>query len=243
MLASPCKQRRKVRRKEATALSTMTTFKILAPAVTGGGPEHIRFLFIVAGRESEFDDSGSFPIDFSKMKDGGLAAACPAFVEAKKSGALDANMGRMPVMLVDGVPIGQIQVIKRFVARKMGLYSNDDLEASKIDLIEAHLQDIKKEYNDTKKIGEEAVAAWFEKNMPEWMGKLEKCLGDEGFAVGNRLTWADVELFTIIKSFFDNLDGAAASIAACPKIQKSVELVATNPHMAAHILKRQAQKS
>ena len=63
---------------EAEALSTMTTFKILAPAVTSGGPEHIRFLFIVAGRESEFDDSGSFPIDFSKMKDGGLAAACPA---------------------------------------------------------------------------------------------------------------------------------------------------------------------
>ena len=125
----------------------------------------------------------------------------------------------------------------------MGQQSDNEVEAAQIDMINKHLIDVKKEYNDTNKLGEEAVANWFQAKLPEWMGKLEKCLGDEGFAVGNRLTWADVELFTIIKSFFDNLDGAAASIAACPKIQKSVELVATNPHMAAHILKRQAQKS
>merc|ERR1711998_638417 len=117
-------------------------------------------------------------MDYSKMKEGGLAAACPAFVDAKASGQLDANMGRMPVMLVDGVPIGQIPVIKRIVARRMGLYSDNDIEAAQIDMINEHLIDGKKEYNDTKKGGEEAVASWFKTKLPEWMGKLEKCVGD-----------------------------------------------------------------
>ena len=88
------------------------SFQPLGTNVTGGAPKQIRYLFIVAVREHELDDSALYDLDFSKMREGGLAAACPAFVHAKASGQLDANMGRMPVMLVDGVPIGQIPVIK-----------------------------------------------------------------------------------------------------------------------------------
>ena len=52
------------------------SFQLLGPNVTGGAPEHIRYLFIVAGREDELDDSALYDIDFSKMREGGLAAAC-----------------------------------------------------------------------------------------------------------------------------------------------------------------------
>jgi glutathione S-transferase len=218
------------------------SYKLLAPNVTGGLPEHIRFIFIAADREKELDDSEMYPIDFSKMKDGGIIAACPAFAEAKAAGKHDANLGRMPVMVVDGVPIGQGPVIKRLVAKRMGLYSDNDIEAAKIDMVNEHLIDMKKEYNDTKKVGEEAVAEWFKTKMPEWMSKLEKALDDNGFAVGNRLSWADIELFTIICSFFDNLEGAAASIEGCPKIKRSVELVKALPAMAAHLAKRAQAK-
>jgi len=217
------------------------SFQLRAPNVPGGGPEHIRYLFIVAGRENELDGSALFDMDYSKMKEGGLAAACPAFVDAKASGQLDANMGRMPVMLVDGVPIGQIPVIKRIVARRMGLYSDNDIEAAQIDMINEHLIDVKKEYNDTKKVGEEAVANWFKTKLPEWMGKLEKCVGDGGFAVGSKISWADVELFTFITAFFDNLEGAAASIDACPKIKNSVALIKNLPAMQEHLAKRAAK--
>ena len=96
------------------------------------------------------------------------------------------------------------------------------------------MQDVKKEYNDTKKAGEPAVAEWFKKNLPVWMGKLEKCLtGKEGFAVGSKMSLADTELYTIVMAFFDNLECAAASITACPKIQKSVELVGGLPGICA----------
>jgi glutathione S-transferase len=217
------------------------SFQLRGPNVTGGAPEHIRYLFIVAGREDELDDSALYDIDFSKMREGGLAAACPAFVHAKASGQLDANMGRMPVMLVDGVPIGQIPVIKRIVAKRMGLYSDNEVEAAQIDMINEHLIDVKKEYNDTKKLGEEAVAKWFQAKLPEWMGKLEKCVGGKGFAVGSKVTWADVELFTFITAFFDNKEGAAASIQACPKIKNSVALIKNLPAMRAHLAKRAAK--
>jgi len=213
------------------------SFKLLAPNVNSGAPQHIRFLFVVAGRENEFDTSEAYPIDFSKMKEGGMAAACPAFVDAKAAGKHDANLGRMPVMLIDGVAIGQIAVIKRIVAKRMGLYSDNDIEAAQMEMIMEHLQDIKKEYNDTKKVGEEAVAEWFKTKLPEWMGKLELTLADTGFAVGNKISLGDTELFTFITAFFDNLEGATASIAACPKIQKSVETVKTLPSMVEHLAK------
>ena len=115
-----------------------------------------------------------------------------------------------------------------------------------MDMVNEHLIDVKKEYNDTKKAGggvdSEAVAEWFKTKLPEWMGKLEKCLGDNGFAVGSKMSWADVELFTFITSFFDNVEGAAASIENCPKIQRSVELIKTLPAMAEHLAKRAAAK-
>jgi|Transcript_34937 glutathione S-transferase len=215
------------------------SYQLLAPQVTGGAPEHIRFLFIVAGREKELDDSSLYPMDISKMKEG-MQVACPAFAEAKAAGKHDANLGRMPVMLVDGVPIGQIPVIKRIVAKRMGLYSDNDIEAAQIDMVNEHLIDVKKDYNDNKKVGEEAVAEWFKTKLPEWMGKLEKCLGDN-FAVGNKISWADVELFTFITVFFDNVEGAAASIKACPKIKRSVELIKTLPAMAEYLAKKAAK--
>ena len=107
------------------------TLKLLAPQVTNGVPEHIRFLFIAAGREHELDDSGLYAMDLTKMKEG-FAAACPAFLEAKAAGRHDANLGRMPVLVVDGVPIGQSAVIKRLVAKRVGLYSDDDVEAAQM---------------------------------------------------------------------------------------------------------------
>lgn len=64
----------------------------------------------------------------TQFKDGGLPAACPDFVVAKEAGKLVSNMNRMPVMVIDGVPIGQVPVIKRIVARRMGLLGDTDLE-------------------------------------------------------------------------------------------------------------------
>ena len=223
------------------------TYVLRAPNVYSGGPLHIRILFAAVGRLNELDESEMFAIDFSKFKDG-IEVACPDFVVARDAGKMVANLNRMPVMVVDGVAIGQIPVIKRLVAKRMGLMGDNDLEAAQMEMVLEHLQDVKKEYNDTKKVGAEAVAEWFTKNLPVWMGKLENCLpgnnlpgnkislpgnNHPGFLIGSKLSLADTELYTIVTAFFDNLEGAAASIAACPKIQKSVELVKALPGIVA----------
>ena len=49
------------------------------------------------------------------------------------------------------------------------------------------------------------------------------------------------ELFTFITAFFDNKEGAAASIEACPKIKNSVALIKNLPAMREHLAKRAAK--
>ena len=91
------------------------TYKLLAPNNYEGGVLHIRILFAAVGRLKELDDSEAFAIDFAKFKDvvrtSGIEAACPDFVVAREAGKMVANLNRMPVMVVDGVAIGQLPVI------------------------------------------------------------------------------------------------------------------------------------
>jgi len=210
------------------------SYKLLAPDMGFGAPYHIRLMFIVADRIDELDTSESFALDFSKMSDG-IVAACPDFIAAKTAGKLNANMDRMPVMVVDGVPIGQIAVIKKLLASRFDLYGATDLEAAQCDMVLFHLLDIKQDYNLTKKIGDDAVEKWFKVKLPEWMIKLEASITGSEFAVGSKISLGDIELYIFVKCFFDNLDAAAASIEACPQIKRSVKLVADLPSVATHL--------
>ena len=62
--------------------------------------------------------------------------------------------------------------------------------------------------------------------LVEWAGKLEQCLGSEGFAVGTKLSLADIVLHELFIDYLDDKDGAKKSMEACPKLQKSVDAVA-----------------
>jgi glutathione S-transferase len=71
-------------------------------------------------------------------------------------------------------------------------------------MLTEHIRDIKQKYYDAKagKSGEELKAiktSWLKNELPSWAAKLEACVGKDGFAVGNRLSLADV---TIIQLFF-----------------------------------------
>ena len=56
--------------------------------------------------------------DMSKMKGGvsALPVACPSFGAAREAGELDGNLGRMPVVVIDGQhTLGQSKSIERCV--------------------------------------------------------------------------------------------------------------------------------
>lgn len=117
--------------------------------------------------------------------------------------------------------IGQSKTIERFVAKKTGFYGSNEIEEALIDMICEHIRDIKTKYSDAKsnKSGDELVAAknaFVTVDLPEWMSKLEFCVGKDGFSVGSKLSLADVSIYLLLNEFFDDKSAAVASIASCP---------------------------
>jgi glutathione S-transferase len=170
----------------------------------------------------------------------GIDVAVPDFAAARKAGSLVLNMGRAPVLVVDGESIGQSAAIERYAARRLGLYGASEIEGAKIDMLGEHLADIKKTYQDAKKkekAGQEgAVDKWFADDLPSWLAKLEACLGaTTGFAVGAKTSLADAKIYVFMKEYFDNLEGVAAAASECPKVVASAEGFAAKAEVAAYL--------
>jgi glutathione S-transferase len=137
----------------------------------------------------------------------------PEFKKAKESGDLDANLGRAPLLVVDGAQIGQSKAIERFLAKKFGFMGDSDIEAAQIDCIAEHCRDVKdaqakkgfsmftRDKTDEEKA--ESKKEWYETDMPAMLEKLEKAValtsGKAGYAVGEKITYADIAIFSLIK--------------------------------------------
>ena len=108
----------------------------------------------------------------------------PEFDAAKAAGKLDANLGRLPLLEVDGQVFGQSKTIERFVAKRVGMMGANDLEAAQIDCICEHLRDCKDKYMKAK-TNPETKAAYFATEMPEFMAKVEKRASGPGSAAAS----------------------------------------------------------
>ena len=107
---------RSILRPNISQRGAASSFKILDPTFNHGEPEQIQNLFIVAGREHDLDELGIDQFHAAKIQEEGKAACWPTVADATAAQRQDANLGRMPLMLVDGVPFGAFQcVIYAFV--------------------------------------------------------------------------------------------------------------------------------
>eukprot|EP00607_Mallomonas_marina_P008005 CAMPEP_0182417362 /NCGR_PEP_ID=MMETSP1167-20130531/1812_1 /TAXON_ID=2988 /ORGANISM="Mallomonas Sp, Strain CCMP3275" /LENGTH=220 /DNA_ID=CAMNT_0024590857 /DNA_START=90 /DNA_END=752 /DNA_ORIENTATION=+ len=192
-----------------------------------GVAENTRVMFAIAGKSYE---DYRYPISFT----GGKPQASPEFEAAKANGNFACNMDRLPMLIYRGpsgtINIGQGPAIQRYVAKKLGFNGDSDEEAAMIDMICEHIRDIKQKYNDFKvgKTGDELNAAKTEfvtVEYPKWMAKVEVCLGSSGFAVGTKLSLADIIIHSTTLEFFDDKEAALAAIATCPKLRASVDAV------------------
>lgn len=142
-------------------------------------------------------------------------------------------MGRAPLLIYDGsVTIGQSKTIERFVAKKLGFMGSSDEDGARIDMICEHIRDIKQKYNDSKsgkkdEVLAEAKSTFINVDFPKWLAKLEKCLDCSGYAIGDRLSLADISIQQLIQDYFDDKEGAAKATEGLPKISASVAVVAT----------------
>jgi len=190
-----------------------------------GLAENTRILFAIA--KADFEDF-RYPIDFSTSP-----PTRDEFNADSKSGVLTINMERVPVLTYNGtVQIGQSKTIERFVAKKFGLMGSNDVEEALIDMISEHVRDIKQKYYDAragKKDAELAAAkeAFVNTEYPQWTAKLEKTLsGTNGFAVGGKVSLADVVIYNLVTDTFEDKAAAARAVDKCPRLQASSDKVA-----------------
>ena len=126
----------------------------------------------------------------------------------------------MPILYIDGKAVlGQSKAIERYLARTFGLMGSNDLEAAQVDMIGEHVRDIKDAYQKAKAAGN--GDAFLSADLPKWLAKLEKCVsqtGKEGFAVGDKISLAGLQIYSLCTEFFDNKDAAAAAYKPLPRV-------------------------
>jgi prostaglandin-H2 D-isomerase / glutathione transferase len=209
-----------------------------------GVSENIRFMFAVAKQPYEdkrFGFSFGTPGDFSTIQR-------PEFDAAKAAGELDASLGKVPNLEVDGVKVGQSKAIERFLARELGLAGQSSLEAFQIDCLCEHVVDFKQAYTKAKGTTdadekEKALKKWFDEDLPSHLALVEKSLpaGPGPFLVGSKVSLADVVFYQFLlapKGFFDNAEGAKAAFQHCPRIKAALEAVDRIPELQAWIKAR-----
>mmetsp|Transcript_38872 Transcript_38872/g.28754 ORF Transcript_38872/g.28754 Transcript_38872/m.28754 type:complete len:218 (+) Transcript_38872:45-698(+) len=178
--------------------------------------EITRYLFALAGKE--FEDF-RYPLILPNFDR-------PEYEAARDLGEFRVNMDRVPVLTINGtLKIGQSRAIERYLAKKFGFFGSNEIEELLIDAVTEHLRDIKQKYNDAKvgKSGEDLTAVktnFVQNELPKWLDKLEYSLGKDGYAVGGRVSLADVIIFNFLTEYFDaaNQDDVNALVAARPSL-------------------------
>lgn len=193
-----------------------------------GVAETARMLFALAGEDFEdarYPISFGTPGDFSTIKR-------DEFDADKAAGKMDIGMGKVPVLEIgDSFAIPQSKAIERYLAKKFGMMGSTPEEEAWVDSIAEHVRDISDTFNrkglffmkDQEKKAE-LTKEWYDKELPEFLGKLEKALpGSSGFAVGSKMSYADVVIFKLLKDTYQ--DDVASAYSDCPKLKAIVDAV------------------
>jgi len=174
--------------------------------------------------------------DFSKI-------IRPEFDAMKEKGELDVSMGKVPFLAVDGVKFGQSKAIEQYLAKQFGFMGSSDIEAAQVMQVAESIRDLKDAYQKAKTTDEDK-AKWFAEGMPEFCGKLEKSFPKASgpWLVGSKVSYADLVVYLTMAvhegAFFDNLDGAKAAWASCPRISASMAAMAEIPELKEWIANR-----
>jgi len=167
------------------------------------------------------------------------------------------NLGRMPTLETAQGSIGQSAAINYYVAGQNNLLGDNLFESAKIMELQANIADLKTTWYGLVPYGstptEEQLTQWFDSGVTEtdgpaqgrgerflqWFaGRINASLeGKDGFAVGNRLSLADVLLYNCFEEHltdgegdgkndaFTSLARTRAVVEKCPAIKASIEKV------------------
>jgi glutathione S-transferase len=114
-------------------------------------------------------------------------------------------MGQVPVLYWDGEELAQSAAITRFLARKVGLAGNSDLEFAQADMVACHCDDLTGKipglrFSKTQADRETDATAFLREFLPKWMEPLETLLKKRGGAwyAGSGPTFADLKIMVLM---------------------------------------------
>lgn len=154
----------------------------------------------------------------------------PEFDNDKNDKKLLKSMNKLPYLEIDGEIICQSKSIERFLARRFNMMGDNEIQIAKIDSICESIRDIKDAYqnvrNTQQEKKEEAMNIWFNDTLPERLTLLSNLFDEEGkYCINNKLSLADIVLFSLITQFFDNVDGSMNAASKNPRIIKIINSI------------------
>ena len=153
------------------------------------------------------------------------------FNKDKADGKLKSSLNKVPYLDVDGGVIAQSKAIERYLAWRFSLMGDNDIESAQIDSICEVVRDIKDMYQKVRKLPdtekELGMNTRFSETLPNKLKDLEYIIEGK-HSIGERLSLADIVLFSLITQFFDDKNLAMGATVNTPKIRAIVELVASN---------------
>ena len=194
-----------------------------------GMAETIRLLFAVS--ETEYTDY-RYPLKVIDWKT--FKFERDEFDLAKKNGKLIKSLDKVPYLEVGDNVICQSKSIERYLSTKFGLFGNTPEEAAHIDSICEWVRDIKQEYQTVRKTPENekevAMNKWFDITLPSKLILLDNIVEDT-YAVGKKLSLADIVLFSFLTDFFDNKSGCKSALSKTTNINSVVNMVRELPQI------------
>jgi glutathione S-transferase len=153
--------------------------------------------------------------------------------------------GSLPVLEVDGKPIGQSMTIARYVAREAGLVGKNSFEQAQVDSVVDQVTDLREKGVplNFKPDAEKAAAfkEFAETTLPAILPSLEKFAAANkekpGLFVGSKMTLADIHFYAIIELIYAKIPDV---LKPYPSLSKIYNGVAASPKIAEYVKKRPA---
>ena len=153
---------------------------------------------------------------------------------------------QLPLLEVGGETFGQSAAQQRYVAKLAGLYPSEPLEALRVDEFADYVLEVFGPIGQSFGISEQAEKEAFRAkavaeggDIHKWVKFLDERLAGKTYAVGESLSLADVQLFTVVpilRSGF--LDGVPRDWdAGFKNVRAHFERVAALPKVAAYYAK------
>ena len=187
----------------------MPTYKLYYFTARGAA-ETIRFIFAQAGVQYE-----DVRFDFE--------TTWPEFKPKTPYGVL-------PVLEVDGKMIAGSGPIARYVAEEHGLAGSNAFENAEIAGIIDVLNDFLLKYRPIGPFGEkdetrraELKKEFEEKDIPRFLGTLEKRASEDGWLYGAKVTYADFRAYTLFSMMEETVPGMLDNYPKLKKLKTSVE--------------------